>query len=103
MSSVARRVVFSGRVQGVGFRMTPASWMLQGAEASARGVVPILRISTPTPAMEMVLDLIARSGADFDGGMTFTEAEAWVKRQKNHVCGTVDIDFVHFLDRVVRS
>ncbi len=78
-------------------------WMLQGAEPAARGVVPVLRISSPTPAMEMVLDMLARSGADFDGGITFTEVEAWPKRQKNHVCGTVDIDFVHFLDRVVRS
>ena len=102
MSSVARRVVFSGRVQGVGFRMTPASWMLQGAEPAARGVVPVLRISSPSPAMEIVLDLLARSGAEFDGGVTFTEVEAWPKRQKNHVCGTVDIDYVHFLDHVFR-
>jgi hypothetical protein len=75
-------------------------WMLEGSEPSARGVVPTLRISPPSPALEIVLNLVAKSGQPFDGGVTFTEAEPWVKRQKNHVCGTVDINYVRFLDRV---
>lgn len=75
-------------------------WMLEGAEPSARGVVPVLRIASPSPAMEIVLNLIAKSGQPFDGGVTFTEAEPWVRRQKNHVCGTVEVDYIRFLDRV---
>ncbi len=78
-------------------------WMLEGSEPAARGVMPTLRISSPSPAMEIVLNLMVKSGQPFDGGVTFTEAEPWVKRQKNHVCGTVDIDYVKFLDRVFRG
>ncbi|HEX5132795.1 MAG TPA: hypothetical protein VFX92_09940 [Candidatus Krumholzibacteria bacterium] len=78
-------------------------WMLEGTEPSARGVVPVLRISSPTPAVEIVLNLLARSGGDFTGGVTFTEAEPWAKRQKNHVCGTVEIDYVKFMDRIFKG
>lgn len=78
-------------------------WMLQGTVPSARGQVPILRIAEPAPAMEIVLNLMARSGVDFTGGVTVTEAEPWVKRQKNHVCATVDLDYVTFLNRVFRT
>jgi hypothetical protein len=78
-------------------------WMLEGAAPSARGQVPILRVAAPSPALEIVLNLVARSGGEFSGGITFTEAEPWVKRQKNHVCGTVEVDFVSFMDRVFRS
>lgn len=78
-------------------------WMLEGAAPSARGQVPILRIAAPAPALEIVLNLMARSGAEFSGGVTFTEAEPWVKRQKNHVCGTVELDYVTFMNKVFRT
>jgi len=78
-------------------------WMLEGAEPSARGQVPLLRVSDPAPALQIVLNLMARSGADFSGGVTFVEAEPWVKRQKNHVCGTVEIDWVSFMNKVFRT
>lgn len=78
-------------------------WMLEGTEPAARGVVPTLRVTSPSPAMEIVFDLIAKSGQEFDGGITFTDVEAWPKRQKNHVCGTVDVDYAHFLDRVFKG
>jgi hypothetical protein len=78
-------------------------WMLQGSEPSARGQVPILRISEPEPALEIVLNLLAKSGGQFEGGITFEEAEPWVKRQKNHICGTVAIDYVKFMDKVFKS
>jgi hypothetical protein len=77
--------------------------MLQGTTPSARGQVPILRIASPAPAMEILLNLMARSGAQFTGGVTFTEAEPWVKRQKNHVCGTVQIDYITFMNKVFRT
>lgn len=78
-------------------------WLLQGSEPSARGVIPVLRISQPSPALEIMLNLVARSGGEFEGGVTFTEAEPWVKRQKNHVCGTVDLDYLTFIGRVFRT
>ena len=78
-------------------------WMLEGTTPSARGQVPILRISAPAPALEIVLNLMARSGAEFTGGITFTEAEPWVRRQKNHVCGTVELDYVSFMSKVFRT
>jgi hypothetical protein len=78
-------------------------WMLQGSEPSARGQVPILRVSEPEPALEIVLNLLAKSGGQFEGGITFEEAEPWVKRQKNHICGTVAIDYVKFMDKVFKS
>ena len=78
-------------------------WMLEGTDPSARGQVPILRVAEPAPALEIVLSLMARSGSDFQGGVTVTEAEPWVKRQKNHVCATVEIDYVTFLNKVFRT
>ena len=78
-------------------------WMLEGATPSARGQVPILRIANPAPALEIVLNLMARSGAPFSGGVTFTESEPWVRRQKNRVCGTVEIDYVTFMNKVFRT
>lgn len=77
-------------------------WMLEGTAPSARGQVPILRIAAPAPALEIVLNLMARSGAEFNGGVTFAEAEPWVKRQKNRVCGTVDVDYLTFMNKVFR-
>jgi hypothetical protein len=78
-------------------------WMLEGTAPSARGVVPLLRVADPPPALEIVFNLMASSGADFTGGVTFTEAEPWVKRQKNHVCGTVEVDYVQFMNKVFRT
>jgi len=68
-------------------------WMLQGDRAT-------FRVSEPNNAMEIVLRLIQSQGVDFDGGITFVEEEDWPVRRNNHISGTVNIDYVRFLDRV---
>lgn len=78
-------------------------WMLEGRGPATRGQVPILRVAEASPALRIVLALVARSGAEFNGGVTFVEVEPWVKRQRNHVCGTVEVNYLTFLDRVFRG
>jgi hypothetical protein len=78
-------------------------WMLEGTTPSVRGQVPLLRVEEPSPALAIVLNLMAGSGADFSGGVTFVETEPWARREKNHVCGTVEVDYVVFMNRVFRT
>jgi len=68
-------------------------WMLQGERAT-------FRVSDPPNGMEIVLRLIQAEGVDFEGGITFVEEEGWAVRRNNHISGTVNIDYVKFLDRV---
>jgi hypothetical protein len=68
-------------------------WMLQGERAT-------FRVADPHNGLEIVLRLIQAQGADFDGGITFVEEEDWPVRRNNHISGTVNIDYVKFLDRV---
>ncbi len=68
-------------------------WMLVGERGS-------LRVDRPNDAIEMVLRMLAESGQDFEGGITFGEIEDYADRKNSHVCGTVTIDYVKYLDRV---
>lgn len=62
--------------------------------------VPRLRVQTPRPGLEIVLRALERNDIDFSGGITFTEVELSRERHKNHICGTAEITYVRFLDKV---
>jgi hypothetical protein len=47
-----------------------------------------------------VLRVLERTGQDFVGGFTYTDIEPWDYRRKNYVCGTVDIGYVRFMEKV---
>jgi hypothetical protein len=77
------------------------SWMLVGdSSQTVWGQVPKLRIRTPRPSLEIVLRVLQRTGQGFIGGVTYADIEPWDYRKKNHVCGTVDIGYVRFMDKV---
>jgi len=76
------------------------TWTLQGFEPSAWGQTPKLRLNTPRPSLEIVLRLLMATGQDFVGGVTYKDIEPWDYRHKNYVCGTVDIGYVRYLDKV---
>ncbi len=77
------------------------SWMLVGdSSQTVWGQVPKLRIRTPRPSLEIMLRVLNRTGQTFAGGVTYADIEPWDYRKKNHVCGTVDIGYVRFLDKV---
>ena len=77
------------------------SWVLVGdSSETVWGQVPKLRLRTPRPSLEVVLRVLERTGQDFVGGFTYTDIEPWDYRRKNYVCGTVDIGYVRFMDKV---
>ena len=77
------------------------SWMLVGdSSQTVWGQVPKLRLRTPRPSLEIMLRVLERTGQTFVGGVTYADIEPWDYRKKNHVCGTVDIGYVRFLDKV---
>jgi hypothetical protein len=77
------------------------SWMLVGdSSQTVWGEVPKLRIHTPRPSLEIILRVLERTKQDFDGGVTYSDIEIWDLRRKNHVCGTVDIGYIRFKDKV---
>jgi hypothetical protein len=77
-------------------------WVLEGADSSRTvwGQIPKLRVRKPRPSLEIVLRMLARTDQDFVGGITYADIEPWDFRRKNYICGTVDIGYVRFLDRV---
>jgi hypothetical protein len=77
------------------------SWMLVGdSSQTVWGEVPKLRITAPRPSLEVVLRVLERTGQKFEGGVTYKDIEPWDFRRKNHVCGTVDIGYIRFMDKV---
>jgi hypothetical protein len=77
------------------------SWMLVGdSSQTVWGEVPKLRINTPRPSLEIILRVLERTKQEFVGGVTYTTIEPWDFRRKNHVCGTVEIGYVRFQDKV---
>jgi hypothetical protein len=76
-------------------------WVLEGdSSRTVWGQIPRLRVKTPRPSLEIVLRMLARTDQDFVGGVTYADIEPWDFRKKNYLCGTVEIGFVRFLDRV---
>jgi hypothetical protein len=77
------------------------SWMLVGDSSQVVwGQVPKLRIRTPRPSLEIILRMLERTQQNFVGGITYADIEPWDYRRKNYVCGTVDIGYLRFLDKV---
>jgi hypothetical protein len=76
------------------------TWFLVGDVQSSWGKYPKLRIRKPRPSMEIVLMLAQRTRQDFVGGVTYADIEPWDFRRVNYVCGTVDIGYIRFLDKV---
>ena len=77
------------------------SWMLVGdSSQTVWGQVPKLRLRTPRPSLEIVLRVLERTKQTFVGGVTYADIEPWDYRRKNNVCGTVDIGYVRFMDKV---
>jgi len=77
------------------------SWMLVAdSSETVWGQVPMLRLRTPRPSLEIVLRVLERTGQEFVGGITYADIEPWDFRRKNHVCGTVDIGYIRFMDKV---
>jgi hypothetical protein len=44
--------------------------------------------------------LLVATKQDFVGGVTYADIEPWDYRKNNKVCGTVDLGYVRYLDRV---
>jgi hypothetical protein len=82
------------------------AWVLEGYEASAWGQVPKLRIKgygRPDglrPSLEIIMRLLVTTKQDFVGGITYKDIEPWDYRRKNYFCGTVELSYVRYLDRV---
>jgi hypothetical protein len=77
------------------------SWMLVAdSSETVWGQVPKLRLRTPRPSLEIVLRVLERTGQEFVGGVTYADIEPWDFRRKNYVCGTVDIGYIRFMDKV---
>jgi len=72
-------------------------WMLSGSRGAT------VRVIDPTDGVLIVLRQLVNGDVGFEGGITFTEVEAWPDRKDNHICGNVEIDFVKYLDKVVGS
>ncbi len=77
------------------------SWILVGdSSQTVWGQVPKLRIRAPRPSMEIVLRVLVRTKQKFAGGVTYADIEPWDYRRKNNICGTVDIGYIRFMDKV---
>jgi hypothetical protein len=87
------------------------AWVLQGYEASSWGQVPKVRIWAYgkaidgkdvglRPSLEVVLRMLVATGQDFVGGITYKDIEPWDYRKKNYFCGTVELGYVRYLDKV---
>ena len=59
------------------------------------------RISDPTEAIGLMLNMLAGSNYVFNGGVILTEPEPYSERMKNHIAGTVDIQYVMYGDRLI--
>ncbi|HET6348132.1 MAG TPA: hypothetical protein VFH88_03520 [Candidatus Krumholzibacteria bacterium] len=84
------------------------AWVLSGYEASAWGQVPKLRIQGYAPgrkeglrpSLEIVLRMLMATKQDFVGGILYKDIEPWDFRKKNYFCGTAELAYVRYLDKV---
>jgi hypothetical protein len=77
------------------------AWVLTGYEASAWGQVPALRVRPHLrPSLEIIMRLLVATKQDFVGGITYADIEPWDYRKNNKICGTVELGYVRYLDRV---
>ena len=82
------------------YEAADTAWVLEGYEPSVWGEVPKLRMRELRPSLEIVLRLLMATKQDFVGGITYADIEPWDYRKNNKFCGTVDLGYVRYLDRV---
>lgn len=94
--AVDKKFKVTGKVSLVEDEDGNMDWMLTGGSST-------VRISEPDDAIVMVLRQLAANNTEFEGGITFTEVEPWPERKDNQICGTVTVDFVSYLGKVVEG
>ena len=88
------------------YEAADTSWVLEGYEPSAWGQVPKVRIKALgtrdglRPSLEIIMRLLVATRQDFVGGITYKDIEPWDYRKNNKVCGTAELGYVRYLDRV---
>jgi hypothetical protein len=88
------------------YEAADTAWVLEGYEPSAWGEVPKLRMKGHgtrdgmRPSLEIIMRLLVATKQDFVGGITYKDIEPWDFRKNNKFCGTVDLGYVRYLDRV---
>jgi hypothetical protein len=81
-------------------------WVISGYEASSWGQIPKLRIpgygrrDGLRPSLEIVLRMLMATKQDFVGGIVYKDIEPWDYRHKNYFCGTAELSYVRYLDKV---
>jgi len=81
-------------------------WVVSGFEPSAWGQIPKLRIPAYgrkdglRPSLEIVLRMLVATKQDFVGGVVYKDIEPWDYRRKNYFCGTAELSYVRYLDKV---
>jgi hypothetical protein len=82
------------------------AWVLSGYEPSSWGQIPKLRIpgygrkDGLRPSLEIVLRMLMATKQDFVGGIIYKDIEPWDYRHKNYFCGTAELAYVRYLDKV---
>ena len=84
------------------------AWVLSGYEPSSWGQIPKLRIQGYAPgrkeglrpSLEIVLRMLMATKQDFVGGILYKDIEPWDYRKKNYFCGTAELAYVRYLDKV---
>ena len=80
--------------------------MISGYEPSSWGQIPKLRIpgygrrDGLRPSLEIVLRMLMATKQDFVGGIVYKDIEPWDYRKKNYYCGTAELSYVRYLDKV---
>jgi hypothetical protein len=88
------------------YEAADTSWVLTGYEPAAWGEVPMLRMKALgrrdglRPSLEILMRLLVATKQDFVGGITYKDIEPWDYRKNNKICGTVELGYVRYLDRV---
>ena len=62
-----------------------------------------LRITEPANGTGLMLRVLVENNYLFEGGVVMTEIEDFGARRKNHVAGTVEIQFLKYGDRIVKG
>jgi hypothetical protein len=84
------------------------AWVLTGYEPSSWGQIPKLRIPGYSPArkeglrpsLEILLRMLMATKQDFVGGVVYKDIEPWDYRRKNYFCGTAELSYVRYFDKV---
>jgi hypothetical protein len=104
---LGKKLAIRGRLVHVD-QDTTKVWMLEGEKPcpspylpTPQRVVPAkLRVKQPRPVLEIVLRMLEKTDQDFVGGVTFVGVEPIASRGEDHICGTVEIGYIRFGDKV---